>query len=74
LKKKTENATKSLESFKENYEIWDEVELTWDNNNSYDINFDFNTGILRGKAYLRYGGGRWKFKLFPKRFKLEENG
>lgn len=73
VEEKAEDATKSLESFKEKYEIWDEVELTWDNNNSYDINFDFNTGILRGKAYLRYGGGRWKFKLFPNRFKLEEN-
>lgn len=74
VEEKTENATKSLESLKEKYERWDEVELTWDNNNSYDINFDLNTGILRGKAYLRYGGGRWKFKLFPNRFKLEENG
>src|SRR6056300_1092849 len=44
------------------------VEIIWDENNSYEIHFDYNTGVLN---YKKLGVTR-EFRLQPRRFSLIE--
>jgi hypothetical protein len=72
-KKRTKKTIKKSSNKKIYQKGGSKVELTWDENNSYNISFNKRTGVLTSKAYWIDGGGTWNFKLYPRYFNLEED-